>query len=113
MQRRAEGGEAPYSKRVGVLFAGADQDAPDQPAKIAHRERVQPIRGRRQPFRVCGKDSGDGLSCASNLKDTTPRRAGDRCIAGFLSLSARVYVGLGSIKLTSCTAELGSSLDWR
>jgi hypothetical protein len=23
-------GEAPYSKRVGVLFAGADQDAPDQ-----------------------------------------------------------------------------------
>jgi hypothetical protein len=27
-------GEAPYSKRIGVLFVSADQDAPDQPAKI-------------------------------------------------------------------------------
>jgi hypothetical protein len=47
----------------------SDQDAPDQPAKIAHRSEYQPIRGRGQPFWVCGRDrsaSVRGLPNPSN-----------------------------------------------
>jgi hypothetical protein len=53
-------GEAPYSKRVGVLFAGADQDAPDQPAKIAHRERVSA--DSRRPVSRFGFAVGTGVA---------------------------------------------------
>jgi hypothetical protein len=34
-----------------------DQGAPDQPAEIADPENYRPIRGRRQLFWVCGRDS--------------------------------------------------------
>jgi hypothetical protein len=51
------------SKNQDLSFQGcpwseqSDQGAPEQPAKIAHRERV-PIRGRGQPFWVCGRHRG-------------------------------------------------------
>jgi hypothetical protein len=50
----------------------SDQDAPDQSAKIAHRERVQPIRGRGQPFWVCGTDSDVELMTQKEVLDFKP-----------------------------------------
>jgi hypothetical protein len=52
-------GEAP----VGVLFVSADQDAPDQLAKIAHRERVSA--DSRRPVSRFGFAVGTGQTVGS------------------------------------------------